>query len=163
MVTPDEHESDIKPPVTRMGVIGWVRGNLFNGFFRDFDISPFGRHWDEPWESRMPALDFKESDKEYSVCADLPGWDENDIDVSVSGDLLTIRGERSSDSEEGEEGSNGYRRTRRYGSFQRSIRLPDGVDRDNISATCERGVLTVTLPKTEEAQKQVRKIEVKSS
>ena len=137
--------------------------SLFDDFFRGFDLAPFGRSFDELWNSRLPALDLQESEKEYTVRAELPGWDEKDIEVSVTGDTLTIKGEQQSESEEGEKDSDGYRQSARYGAFRRSIRLPAEVDRDRVSAATNRGVLTVTLPKTEAAQKQSRKIEIKAA
>lgn len=136
--------------------------DFFDQFFRGFDLTPF-QAFGDGWATAAPALDMEETDKEYKVSAELPGWDEKDIDVTLSGDTLTIKGEKKEESEEGKEGSEGYRYQSRYGSFHRSVRLPAEVDRDKVEAACERGVLTVTLPKTEEAQKQTRKIEVKSA
>ncbi len=135
--------------------------DLFDRFFRGTELTPF-RELGHAWGAGMPALNVEESDKEYRVCAEVPGWDEKDIDITLSGDTLTIKGEHKDESEEGEKGAEGYRYQRRYGSFQRSVRLPAEVDRDHVEATCERGVLTVKLPKTPEAQKQTRKIEVKA-
>lgn len=85
--------------------------------------------------------------------------DEKDIDVSVSGDLLVIKGEKRE--EKVEKDKNYYLSERSYGQFQRSFSLPSGIDRDKINAEFSKGVLTVTLPKSAEAQKQQKKIEVK--
>ena len=137
--------------------------SLFNEFFRGFDLMPFGQFSDQPWAATAPALDVKETDTEYTVTAELPGWDEKDIEVSLSGDVLTIKGEQGTESEEGEKDTDDYRLQKRYGSFSQSVRLPAEVDQEKVSATCKRGVLTVTLPKTEEAQQKVRKIQVQTA
>ncbi len=80
--------------------------------------------------------------------------------MTVSGDTLTIKGEKRQEKEEKEE--NYYLCERSFGSFQRSFTLPAGVDRDKISSELAKGVLTITLPKTAEAQRQQKKIEVKA-
>jgi HSP20 family protein len=131
------------------------------GFRRSiFDLSPF---WPaEPsFEGNVPAVDVTENDKAYTITAELPGIEEKDVDVSVSDDMLTIKGEKRQEKEE--KGKNYYVSERSYGSFQRSFRLPTGVDQDKASATFSKGVLTLVLPKTAEAQKQPKKIEIKAS
>jgi HSP20 family protein len=85
--------------------------------------------------------------------------EEKDIELTVSNDVLTIKGERK---EEKEEKNKDYHISeRRYGSYQRSFRLPEAVDDSKIEAKFKNGLLTVTLPKTAEAQKKSKKIEVK--
>jgi HSP20 family protein len=91
------------------------------------------------------------------VMAELPWMEEKDIEVNVSGDVLTIKGEKK----EGKEEKDYYVSARHYGSFQRSFHIPDSVDANKIEATFKNGLLTVTLPKTVETQKQAKKIEVK--
>lgn len=107
-----------------------------------------------------PAMDFTEDEKTYRLTAELPGMSEKDIDVQMSGDMLTIKGEKRQEKEEKAE--NYYVSERRFGSFQRSFTLPDGIDRDKIEAGFEKGVLTITLPKTPETVKEQKKIEVKA-
>ena len=87
--------------------------------------------------------------------------DHKNIDITVSGDVLTLKGEKHYEKEE--QDKNRHMSERAYGSFQRSFALPEGVDRDKIAADLSEGVLTVTLPKTAEAQKAQRKIEVKTA
>ncbi|WP_018237647.1 Hsp20/alpha crystallin family protein [Ensifer sp. BR816] len=107
-----------------------------------------------------PAVDLAETDTSYKITCELPGMEEKDIEVAISSGTLTIRGEKQ---EEKEEKTKEYVLSeRRYGSFQRAFRLPDGVDIDNIAANFAKGVLTVTLPKTAEAQQSERKIQVKT-
>jgi HSP20 family protein len=108
----------------------------------------------------VPAVDVTEDDKTYKIEAELPGMDEKDIDVSVSGDVLVLKGEKHQETEE--KGKNTYVCERSYGSFQRAFSLPDGVDRNKIAADFSKGVLTVTLPKTAESQKQQKKVEIKA-
>lgn len=108
------------------------------------------------------ALDVVDKDKEIQVLAELPGMEEKDIDVRLSDGMLTIRGEKKEERTEGEEEGSYYVSERRYGSVQRSVRLPQGIDLDKVEASFKNGVLTVTLPKTAEAQEKTRKIEVKS-
>jgi HSP20 family protein len=142
---------------------------LFDAFDGEFWSSPFRRSAfsAEPFWKReltwtaMPAVDIAESDKSYEITAELPGMDEKNIDVKLSNGGLTIRGEKQ---EEKEEKKKDYCiQERRFGSFERSFVLPNGVDRDNIEATFKKGVLTVKLPKTAEAQKAEKKITVKTA
>jgi HSP20 family protein len=107
-----------------------------------------------------PAVDVVEKDKEYQVTAELPGLEEKDVEVSVADDMLTIKGEKKEEKEE--KAKNYYLSERRYGAFQRSFQLPSGVDAEKIEASFRKGVLTVTLPKTPEAQKKEKKIEIKA-
>ena len=112
-------------------------------------------------EFATPAVDMTEDDKSYTVTAELPGMNEKDIDVTVSGGALVIKGEKKEEKEE--KSKNYYLSERSYGSFQRSFSLPGGVDQDKIGANFAKGVLTVTLPKTADAQKTQKKIEVKAA
>jgi HSP20 family protein len=124
-----------------------------------FELEPF-RRIESMFRPSVPAMDFVEQDKEYVVSAELPGLDEKNLEVKLSGDVLTIRGEKK---EEREEERPTYRLSeRRYGSFQRSVQLPADVDAEKIDARFVKGVLTVTLPKSEEAMKKQRNVEVKA-
>jgi HSP20 family protein len=140
---------------------------LFDDFSLDWPPISFGRsrHEEDRFPFRgglalRPAVDVKESEKSYTIVAELPGLDEDDIEVTVSDGGIAIRGEKT---EEKEEKKEDYRLSeRRYGSFERRFRLPDGVDAGKIEAHMKKGVLSVTLPKSAEAQKKVRKVAVKS-
>jgi HSP20 family protein len=121
-----------------------------------FDIEPF---WaPESWVA-VPAVDLVERENAFELHADLPGLEEKNIEVKVANGVLTIKGEKEENKEEKKEDF--HMRERRFGSFERALRIPDGVDADKIEAAFKKGVLTVTLPKTAEAQKPVKKIEVK--
>jgi len=131
---------------------------LFEDFNRGFELEPFGGEGAKTW---TPRVNVAENDKEVTITAELPGMDEKNIDISVSDNVLTIKGEKHDENEE--KGRNFYRMERSFGSFQRSIALPAEVEMDKADASFKKGVLTVTLPKSKEAQKEVKKIEVKSS
>lgn len=111
-----------------------------------------------PFESRewAPAIDMFEKDDKYMVKAELPGMKEEDVDVSVVGDRLTMKGEKKAEHEVKEE--NYYRSERSYGSFFRSIDLPSDADPGKIEASYDDGVLEVTIPKT--AAVKPKKVEV---
>jgi HSP20 family protein len=96
------------------------------------------------------ALDVAESDKAITVKADLPGIDLKDLDINVVGDTLTICGQKKEEHET--EGKHWHRLERRSGTFQRSIRLPGGVDPDKVEARYKDGVLEINLPRTEESR-----------
>ncbi|HVO66426.1 MAG TPA: Hsp20/alpha crystallin family protein [Syntrophales bacterium] len=133
--------------------------SLFDDFFKGFDLVPFGRER-ERFGSFSPSIDIKENDKDVSIKAELPGIDERDIDVSLTDDALTIKGEKREEKED--KGKNYYRMERSYGSFSRTIPLPTGIDSQRADAVFKKGVLTITVPKTEEAKAKVTKIEVRT-
>jgi HSP20 family protein len=138
---------------------------LFDRFGSGFGLPSLRRMFDtEPaWRSSfsfsMPAIDMSEDEKAYKISAELPGMDSKDIDVSMAGDMLVLKGEKRQEKEEKDR--NYHFSERAYGSFQRSFELPASVDRDKISADFSKGVLTITLPKTATAQQPTKKIEVK--
>ncbi|TIT27253.1 MAG: Hsp20/alpha crystallin family protein, partial [Mesorhizobium sp.] len=100
-------------------------------------------------------------DKEYEITVELPGIDEKNVEIKLANRILTLKGEKKEEKEEKD--NDYYLSERRYGSFQRSFQLPEGVDADKIDATFAKGVLTVKLPKTAEAQKAEKKITVKAA
>ncbi len=119
-----------------------------------FDMEPFRGN------GGLPAVDVTETDKAYEITAELPGLDEKNIDVKLANGMLTIKGEKQDEREEKK--PNYYRRERSFGSFERSFQVPDGVDLDKVDASFKKGLLTVTLPKSAEAQKAEKKITVKA-
>jgi len=108
-----------------------------------------------------PAADVAETEKAYEITAELPGIDQKNIEVNVASGGITIKAEKREETEEKKKDY--YVSERRYGSFERYFGLPEGVDTDKIEATFKNGVLKVTLPKTVEAQKAAKKIEVKAA
>ena len=107
----------------------------------------------------MPHIDVSETDKELKICAELPGVTENDVEVTLNDDVLTIRGEKTL--ERTNEQENYHFVERSYGTFQRSLRVPYPVEPDQVQARFEHGVLTVTLPKAEQQQRS-RRIQVQA-
>ncbi len=104
-------------------------------------------------------VDVEETDKEVRVSAELPGIDEEDIDVRVSDGMLMISGEKRADRKVD---GNGYLlQERSFGRVERALPVPDGIDADAAEATFKNGVLTITIPKTAQAQSSAKRIPVK--
>lgn len=131
---------------------------IFDDFWKRFDqpFGAFGR-----WAPDGPKADVTETENALEISIELPGIDQSAIDISLTSNALTIKGEKRSKREESDKGY--HLSERAYGSFYRSIPLPGGIDTDKASAEFKNGVLTVTLPKTQEALSQVKKITVKAS
>ncbi|WP_397543978.1 Hsp20 family protein [Roseovarius salis] len=117
----------------------------------------------QPGGLGMPRLDVIDKADEVKLVADLPGMEESDIDVQVNDSTLTLSGEKKEETEKGDKEGDYYVCERRFGSFRRTVRIPEGIDHDKTDATFRNGVLTVRLPKKPEAQNRARKIEVKAS
>jgi HSP20 family protein len=130
----------------------------FPSLRRMFEFEPL---WRTSFSFSMPAIDMSEDEKAYKITAELPGMDVKDIDLQVTGDTLVLKGEKRQEKEEKDK--NYHFSERSYGSFQRSFDLPASVDRNKIAADFSKGVLTLTLPKTAEAQIPAQKIDIKSS
>jgi HSP20 family protein len=133
---------------------------LFDDFFGGSMLEPF-RGWEDRLGDFSPSVNVTETGKEVKVTAELPGMDEKDIDVSLANETLTIKGEKRQEEESKEKGV--YRRERSYGSFQRVVPLPSEVDGEKVEATFKKGVLTVTLPKSEAATASRRRVTVKGA
>jgi len=125
---------------------------LFDDVFRGFGVPALGQFGRASW----PNLELAETDRDIRVTAELPGLDEKDVDITVEEGVLTLRGEKKSEVEDKDRGYT----ERSYGRFERRIGLPRGVDRDKAVATFRNGVLTVTLPKTEAAKQDIRRIPI---
>jgi HSP20 family protein len=115
--------------------------------------------WLAPLGDGSLAVDMYETDEEVVVKTTVPGVKSEDIDVSITGDLLTIKGETKT--EEKVEKANYIRQERRYGAFSRSLTLPSTVVADKATAEFENGVLTLTLPKAEEVKPKTIKVKAK--
>jgi len=157
-------------PPTKPAPDAWrsLRGEmdrLFDRFSSGFGMPSLGRMFDTTPMLRTeftvptPAVDIIEDAAGYKVTAELPGMDEKDIEVALSDDVLTIKGEKTAETEK--QDANTYLSERCYGAFQRSFVVPDGVDGDKIKADFAKGVLTVMLPKAAPAVKKT--IEVKKA
>ena len=148
----------------------WDKDNYepFHSLHREIDrvFNEFSRGAPWPSETRsgngarrlMPKIDISETDLALEVSAELPGVDEKDIDVTLSDNVLTIKGEKKAETKTDDENYHVVERS--YGSFQRSLRVPFDADADKIEAKFENGVLKVTLPKPPEVEAKTRKIPV---
>ena len=128
---------------------------LFDGFFgpgwglMSADLGDLGR---------FPAVDVHETDDAVQVKAEVPGMEAKDIDISIVGDRLTIKGEKKEEKEEKDKTT--HRIERHYGRFERTVTLPCLTEVDKATAACKDGVLTIDLPKKEEARQKKLKIDV---
>jgi HSP20 family protein len=114
-----------------------------------------------PFGLSLPVCDFVEDEKGFKITAELPGLTEKEVDLSLAGDVLTIKGEKKEEKEE--KTRNSYVSERSYGSFQRSFQLPRTADLAKIDAAFAKGVLTITLPKRPEAATETKKVEIKAA
>jgi HSP20 family protein len=120
----------------------------------------FNTLFDEGQSQRwVPAMDLVEADDHFLLKADLPGLGEDDVNIEIRDNALTISGERKAENEHRERGW--YRVERSFGQFSRSLTLPEGVDPDAVEATFDRGVLEVRVPKPE--QRKPRRIAISST
>jgi HSP20 family protein len=152
------------------GVARWAATDPFTAMQREIDrlFEDFTRDWSTYRVSDWPAYrtsdmtprtDIAESDKEIEITAELPGLEEKDVEVKVADGILTIKGEKKAEKEEKDKN---YRMIERsYGSFSRSLELPDGIDPGTITAAIANGVLKVTVPKP--APAEAKKVPVKSA
>ena len=135
--------------------------HLFEDVFEDVDRS-WGRgsvaRRSENLAPVFPTFEVSESEDEYCVKAELPGMDEKDIEVSLEGSDLTVRGEKKREKEE--KRRDYYVSEVSYGEFSRSIHLPEGIDREKVKALFKKGELTLTLPKTEQGKAYRKRIDV---
>ncbi|BBD37247.1 Hsp20/alpha crystallin family protein [Aminobacter sp. NyZ550] len=131
---------------------------LFDEVFRDFDTpSVLGRM--TPRNGTWPSVEFSENDKEIRVVAEMPGLDENDVEVLLEDGVLTLRGEKKSETEDKDRQFS----ERYYGRFERRLALGREVEEDKVEAAFKNGVLTVTLPKTERAQANAKRITINTT
>jgi HSP20 family protein len=152
-------------PFTFMRRFGEEMDRLFEdfGFGRGFLTPAFGRELGSLGELERsvwsPQVEVFERGGQLVVRADLPGMTKDDINVDITDDALMLRGERKSEREENEEGY--YRSERSYGSFYRSIPLPEGVNAEDANATFRDGVLEITMPAPQRAEQPRRRLEIR--
>jgi HSP20 family protein len=139
-------------PVRELSSLQNDMNRLFNTFF-DTPTAANGGGTARRW---IPPMDLVETDDHFVLKADLPGLTEEDVHIDVEDDVLTISGERTSEHEDKREGY--VRVERSYGSFRRSLTLPEGVEPEAVSASFDRGVLEVRIPKPE--QRKPRRVAI---
>lgn len=130
-------------------VFSWDPFRMMDALLR-WDPFRSGEGWFGRVGEFVPSLDVRESKDAYLVKADLPGVDEKDVEINLTGNVLTISGKR--EQEHREEGDQYYAMERSYGTFSRALSLPDGADGEHVSAEMKDGVLTVRIPKKPEVQ-----------
>ena len=139
---------------------------IFDSFYEGFDLEPF-RGFESSLTRFSPRVDVKETESGLTVTAELPGMEEKDIDVSISDNVLTIRGEKREQKEDKDTKDtkdtkgNYYTSECTYGSFERSIPLPSDGDTEKAEAVFTNGVLTLTVPKLPEGKSDRKKIAIK--
>ena len=142
-------------PVREIDTLQGEMNRLFSTFFD----TPTGRAGNGGAARRwIPAMDLVETDDHFVLKADLPGMSENDVNIEVENNVLTVSGERKTELEDKHEGY--YRLERSTGAFSRSLTLPEGVDAGAVTASFENGVLEVRIPKPEEVKPQKVQISV---
>jgi HSP20 family protein len=139
-------------PVRELNSLQQEMNRLFSSFF-DAPTAGNGTSSARRW---IPAMDLVETNDHYVLTADLPGLSQDDINLEFEGDVLTLSGERKSEHSERQEGF--YRLERAAGSFSRSLTLPEGVDAEAVTATFDKGVLEVRIPKPE--QRKPKKVAI---
>jgi HSP20 family protein len=144
-------------PAREISSLQQEMNRLFNTFF---DVPVPGGAGDGGGSARrwMPAMDLVEAGDHFVLRADLPGMSEDDVNIEFEDGTLTVSGERKAEHESKNEGY--YRVERAFGSFSRSLTLPQGVDPEAVTASFDRGVLEVRIPKPEE--KKPRRIEIET-
>lgn len=138
--------------------------NPFHALRKQIDtmFEDFNNDFFDPNASFAMRSNFSETDSEMCITAELPGLTDKDVDITVAGEQITIKGEKKSEKDEKteKEGREFHRIERMSGSFHRSMRLPFEIDADKVEAKVKDGVLTVTIPKPPEAKTETKKIEV---
>ena len=142
--------------------LGWENfDKMFNNLrshwpFQMMEQSPFKAN-----EMKLsPSVDIKESKNSFDITAELPGLDADEVNLEISGNVLTISGEKKSESSKNDD--NDYHvMERSYGYFKRSFTLPNSVEQERVEANFKKGVLHISLPKSEKAVKEQHKIPIK--
>jgi HSP20 family protein len=133
--------------------------NLFDNFFRGFDVSPRG-FAASGIGGFVPSVDVKENEKEFVIKAELPGVEEKNIEVMVTNDSVTIKGEKKEEKEDKDK--NYYYMERAYGSFSRVIPLEAEIESDKAEASFKNGILDIKIPRNQTAKAKGTKVPIKT-
>jgi HSP20 family protein len=154
---PVRHDPDPNP----INALHTEMNRLFEDFSRSFGFGDLGIGWaGEGVSTFEPRVDVEETETELRVTAELPGMEEKDFELRLESDALVIRGEKREERSVERQGHT--RRERLHGAFERRVWLPCEIQPDEVAAHYQQGVLTVTLPKTEEARRKAVTIPVKT-
>lgn len=159
---------DTRPETRDVGLAPWSRlGSLRDEIDRLFSSFEPRQWFDRPLamlgtaDAIIPAMDLAENGSSYQISMELPGIDPAKVEVKLANGTLTVSGEKVEESKE--EGEDYHVSERRWGSFRRTVAIPDHIDRDKIEASHANGVLTIKLPKTAEAKASERTIQIKAA
>ena len=148
-----------EPEGNPLNVFQREMNRLFDDFFKGTGIKP----WAEEMESLgafSPQVNMTEDEKSIQVSAELPGLDEKDLEISLSKDSLTIKGEKKEENEHKDKEA--YYLERSFGTFTRVLPIPKDVNTEKAEASFKKGVLTITLPKLEREKQSQKKIRIKA-
>jgi HSP20 family protein len=148
-----------EPEGNPLNVFQREMNRLFDDFFKDTGIKP----WAEEMESLgafTPQVNMTEDEKSIQVSAELPGLDEKDLEISLSKDSLTIKGEKKEENEHKDKEA--YYLERSFGTFTRVLPIPKDVNTEKAEASFKKGVLTITLPKLAREKQSQKKIRIKA-
>lgn len=173
VVPPQNIKTNFKGVIEMSSLIPWfnrtpspVTENSISEFKKEVDAlfnNFFGSKWASPlstdFKDFSPAFDVKETEEEILVTAELPGVEQSDIEISLMGNILVVKGEKKEEREE--KGENRHTIERAYGSFSRSLTIPCDILEEKVEATFSNGVLQLKLPKAQHEKKSMRKIEIK--
>jgi HSP20 family protein len=167
----DNRATPMRPEVNFFGPLQREIDRLFDDFARLTTLGAPGSQNQQGSQDQqgsqnlvqnlVPRLDVTETDKEIVITAEMPGLERKDVEISIDDDILTIRGEKKAEAQEGDKDKNYQVAERSYGVFLRMIQLPPGIDPSSIQAVMSNGVLKITIPKP--ARNEARKIEVKEA
>ena len=167
----DNRATPMRPEVSFFGPLQREIDRLFDDFARLTTLGAPGSQNQQGSQDQqgsqnlvqnlVPRLDVTEADNEIVITAEMPGLERKDVEISIDDDILTIRGEKKVEAQEGDKDKNYQVAERAYGVFLRMIQLPPGIDPSKIQAVMSKGVLKITLPKP--ARSETRKIEVKEA
>ena len=139
--------------------------HLFNDFMEGWTPGLFGHGTERALAGSLmtPRIDVIEEDREYRFMAELPGVDDDDIDLTIADGILSLRGEKKSEFRDEMEDDTYLRIERSYGTFERSFSLPVDADEDQVAASFDKGVLTIKVPKNEKTKAKAKKIKLKKA
>jgi len=152
------------PQLGTLTPIHQLRGEmdrLFENAFKGMGLSPFNPEFFTPFTASgllKPQVDIAATEKEYTVSVEVPGTNEKDVNVEISNNTMTIRGEKKQEKED--KNKDYYRIERSYGSFQRVLSLPEDVDQENIEARFKKGVLTIKMPRKALPESDIKKVKI---
>jgi HSP20 family protein len=148
-----------EPEAHPLDVFQREMNRLFDDFFKGSGLKPWSEEV-EAFGAFSPQVNMTEDEKSIQVSAELPGLDEKDVEISLSKDSLTIKGEKKEESEQKDKGL--YYMERSFGSFTRVLPIPKDVNTEKAEASFKKGVLTITLPKLEKEKQSQKKIKIRT-